>query len=689
MRRLIYICFIFIAIFSIILSCSFNNLLYADEIIRVDSNTSGQMQPGLDDDYIVWEDIRDGISQIYVFDLESNNSFPIDPTNSVQSWASIHKNKVVWEDKRSGLSQIYFYDLSDPNTAPVNIDPTGTDQQYPAIFGNTIVWTDLRDGGYRIYMYSLDTETVTRLDPTNAVQVFPDIYKNNVVWMDYRDEINQIYLYDIATRISTRISPSSHDQRNPSIFKDKIVWLDQGRTPSQIKLYDISTGTTSILNPSTTSSRMYPDISGNNVIWLDDESGNDQVYLYNLKTGADPIRIFPTSAIQDYPAIYGDKIVWSDWSDLGSDPQTYLYTIPPEWENPVVLPNFFERIKNFFLSIVEIFSQIIDRVRSSSNTPDTEKIKEDEVEDKDVKEEKTEDIIEEELIDEKESETMEEEKAATEKDKEDSELSKSPPTVELRIKEGPIYSEEDKICFYRIEALVSGEPPPRVEFSRDDSDGAWGPSIAQINLYSGTSIDIIELKWGCEIEEEFDFSNLDIIGIEKIIEGVDIGQATLPHIVLHPSDIGHIVNPSGVDTKTCIIGDSVTNTNIKGYFAFDLRPLIGKDVTAATLYMDGTVMGDPSFKGNIGLRWGEYLPLEADDYLMLGLVRPVDTFNNDENPIIFSRADLVVAIENCANYPIKLQFGVAYYYDTTDEDKISDGMEYRIEDISLVIFYIN
>ena len=36
-----------------------------------------------------------------------------------------------------------------------------------------------------------------------------------------------------------------------------------------------------------------------------------------------------------------------------------------------------------------------------------------------------------------------------------------------------------------------------------------------------------------------------------------------------------------------------------------------------------------------------------------------------------------------------LRFDIPDYYDTTDEDKTADGIEYRIEDISLIVFYIN
>lgn len=319
-------------------------------------------------------------------------------------------------------------------------------------------------------------------------------------------------------------------------------------------------------------------------------------------------------------------------------------------------------------------------------------------------EEKTEtQIVETEEVEVAESETDREEE--TKKEEAEEQEEKTPPTLNLEVYEGPLYSETDRVCYYRIEAIVTGNPVPSVNFSKDDSGGAWGKYKAQVNLYDpsetytlkvtatnseGVSTDSIELSWGCEADEGFEISEIEKDDIKKIIEGVDTGQTVHPYTVLNPSNIGYVVYPSGVNTTTCFIGDSISNTDVKGFFAFDVSTLAGKDVISATLYMEGTIIGDPSFKGTVTLRWGTYLPLDAGDYLMLGLVRPVDTFNNGQNPIVFSREDLAVAIENCANiYHEKLQFGITYYNDTTDGDNLLDGREYRTEDISLIIYYEN
>jgi len=86
------------------------------------------------------------------------------------------------------------------------------------------------------------------------------------------------------------------------------------------------------------------------------------------------------------------------------------------------------------------------------------------------------------------------------------------PTIELKIYEGPEYSQADDVCFSRIEAVVTGDPAPTVEFSKDDSGGAFGSKKVQINLTknnqsytltakaknsAGEASASIDLSWGC------------------------------------------------------------------------------------------------------------------------------------------------------------------------------------------------
>ena len=99
------------------------------------------------------------------------------------------------------------------------------------------------------------------------------------------------------------------------------------------------------------------------------------------------------------------------------------------------------------------------------------------------------------------------------------------PTITLEVYEGPIYSSSDNVCYYRIKAVVTGDPTPSVVFSKDDSGGAWGSKKVQINLSDstetytltatvtnseGSATDSMALSWGCTANNPPEISDLFI-----------------------------------------------------------------------------------------------------------------------------------------------------------------------------------
>jgi len=106
---------------------------------------------------------------------------------------------------------------------------------------------------------------------------------------------------------------------------------------------------------------------------------------------------------------------------------------------------------------------------------------------------------------------------------------KEAPTIKLEIYEGPLSAGGDSICYYRIKAIVTGGPTPTIEFSKDDSNGALGKYIAQVNLYDpseiytltatatnseGSASDSIEISWGCDGDEEIERGEAPTIELE-------------------------------------------------------------------------------------------------------------------------------------------------------------------------------
>ncbi|MHB1348133.1 MAG: L,D-transpeptidase [Candidatus Humimicrobiaceae bacterium] len=65
------------------------------------------------------------------------------------------------------------------------------------------------------------------------------------------------------------------------------------------------------------------------------------------------------------------------------------------------------------------------------------------------------------------------------------------PELFLEIIEGPVALEDNSLCYYRIKANVKGNPLPVIYFSKDDSNGAWGSNVVQVNLAPGETYELI------------------------------------------------------------------------------------------------------------------------------------------------------------------------------------------------------
>jgi beta propeller repeat protein len=75
----------------------------------------------------------------------------------------------VWEDNRNGNSDIYMYDISTDKEEAICTDKA--DQKNPSIWGNRILWEDYRNGNWDIYMRYLNYFTSS--DPPEDLEFWP------------------------------------------------------------------------------------------------------------------------------------------------------------------------------------------------------------------------------------------------------------------------------------------------------------------------------------------------------------------------------------------------------------------------------------------------------------------------------------------------------------------------------------
>ena len=281
---------------------------------------------------------------------------------------------------------------------------------------------------------------------------------------------------------------------------------------------------------------------------------------------------------------------------------------------------------------------------------------------------------------------------------ETTDATKTAPTIKLEIYEGPTYSPTDNVCYYRIKAIITGNPYPEIAFSKDDSGGVWGADRVQINIHAGESYtlvavakssgivasDSILLSWGCAetpAESTPDFETPE-----------PTGSVTTFITTKHPSAIGYIVFPTGINTDSAIIGDSTSNSVERGYFTFDISGLVGKNIVSATLEINTFRTLDnplPTFLGNIGIGMLEnYLPLGPEDWVPTATGTFGSTYNHYTEPIIENSNTFKNAIQQNVNEGKNAYFFL-YYTDPqeTDWDYQVDGREFTKDTITLQIQY--
>jgi beta propeller repeat protein len=293
------------------------------EEFPITKDDNNQFYPAIYEDTVVWQDIRNGNSNIYGYNLSTETSIQI-TIGTAPFGPAIFGDIIVWEDDRNKNYDIYGFDFG--VNQEFRITKNKDNQMYPAIYGNIVVWSDYRGEMSDIYGYNIFTRKEFPITTEEWAQMYPAIYGNIVVWEDWRNayldkdlfenegEIlyknHDIYGYNFMTETEFQITTDINDQSLPAIYGDMVVWQDDRNGNSDIYGYNLKTQeefqiTTDINDQS------LPAIYGDMVVWQDDRNGNSDIYGYNLKT-QEEFQITSNESEQSSPAIYGNFVIWQD-----------------------------------------------------------------------------------------------------------------------------------------------------------------------------------------------------------------------------------------------------------------------------------------------------------------------------------------------------------------------------------------
>jgi len=283
---------------------------------QITTNILAQESPAIHGDIIVWEDVRNGNLDIYMYNLTSSTETQITTDGADQGFPAVYGDIIVWMDTRNLGWDIYMYNLTSATETQIT---TGNQLSgLPAVYGDIIVWMDSRNGNWDIYMYNLTSSTETQITTNTANQGEPVVYGDIIVWEDYRNGFADIYMYNLTSSTETQITTDPAHQGAPAIHGDIIVWQDQRNIGWDIYMYNLTSSTETRLTTAIQDQES-PAIHGDLIVWQDGRNlGGFDIYMYDLLIGIET-QVTTQAVDQRQPAIYGNLIVWEDERNLNWD----------------------------------------------------------------------------------------------------------------------------------------------------------------------------------------------------------------------------------------------------------------------------------------------------------------------------------------------------------------------------------
>ena len=260
---------------------------------RITFNSELQANPSIRDQLIVWYDERD--NNLHYYDLSHSKEVNISFINTFFPPEQIKTDNriIVWTDSRNydvitHNTDIYMYDLDKNEEFPICTNSAR--QTTPDIWDNYVIWQDQRNNNSDIYIHDFKHNNEKQITSNTHAQINPRIWGNRVVWLDFRHrtddngEMRDIYYYDINTKKEERITNTTTSWGNPVIWGDNIVWARADT--DTIFLYNILTTKTYIIDADLATGDI--SIYENKIVFVDNRNGNLDIYMVEFTLPESP-----------------------------------------------------------------------------------------------------------------------------------------------------------------------------------------------------------------------------------------------------------------------------------------------------------------------------------------------------------------------------------------------------------------
>jgi beta propeller repeat protein len=287
---------------------------------------------------IVWEDSRNGLPDVYLFDLGDERERRVSKTSAIRRQPSVSRSTIVWVNEDSAHErEIRGVDLAEG--IEFSISELG-DVAAPAIDRHLVVWQQRVDGVWNIHATDISNKQQVRVTSESTNQAYPQVSGSVIVWQGHDGTSWNVYAHDLRSGDTRQLTDDAADDQYPAISGDFVVFArsTENGGPPEIVLYDLTRDEEHAIVSG--HFVMRPAISGPIVVWEDWRSGLPDVYAYDIEH--DQMFAVARSQQAASPAVSSDVVAWISGNDPRSQRvQTLLIQqrLPTDPQEPPAVPS--------------------------------------------------------------------------------------------------------------------------------------------------------------------------------------------------------------------------------------------------------------------------------------------------------------------------------------------------------------
>lgn len=295
--------------------------LYGSASVSLVGEQTIRMLAG-DDEWLVWVDGQRG--DVYAYNLAAGDGFYVTKDSSTQLYPKVDESVVVWEDRRNGPSDVFAYYLATGETRRVSIaGDASRSAQAPDIAYPWVVFEDDREDEWDVYAHDLETGAELKLSQQGQRDQNALVVDNVVVWRTYRFNVWDLVWYDLVTGESGAVTSDRSMELPPFKTEDTIYFLQESPQGWRLHAFDPASRETRDTGE-ILSTAAIPTASGDLLVYPSFEGSRASFAALNLTSGY-ASRVTGYLRVMDLPLLLGRTLWVPVWN--GTNAALLAYTV--------------------------------------------------------------------------------------------------------------------------------------------------------------------------------------------------------------------------------------------------------------------------------------------------------------------------------------------------------------------------